>query len=81
VRLPCFLALRSPLLIASRMDVSPIPVRALANRGGGRAHSAGKPLSNVDRKRQLSVMPASLMRSRHLATSDEINALNSAWLV
>src|SRR5258707_8630970 len=39
VRLPCFLALRSPLLIASRMEVSPIPVRALASSGDTESRS------------------------------------------
>ena len=39
VRLPCFLAMRSPLLIASRMEVSPIPVRALASSGDTESRS------------------------------------------
>src|SRR5882672_1424436 len=39
VRLPCFLALRSPLLIASRMEVNPIPVRALASSGDTESRS------------------------------------------
>jgi hypothetical protein len=46
VRLPCFLALRSPLLIAPRIEVSPMPVRALASSGdtASRSESATFPL-------------------------------------
>jgi hypothetical protein len=38
-------------------------------------------MAAIDRKYQLLVTLASLMRVRHLMTSDEIKALNSAWLV
>jgi hypothetical protein len=45
VRLPCFLVLRALLLIASRMEVSPIPVRALASLGDTASRSASGTLS------------------------------------
>ena len=39
MRLPCFLALRLPLLMASRIEVNPIPVRALASSGDTESRS------------------------------------------
>lgn len=46
VRLLRFLALRALLLIASRMEVSPIPVRALASSGDTASRSeSGRHLS------------------------------------
>ena len=49
VRLPCFLALRSPLLIASRMEVSPIPVSALASSGDTESRSESGTFPSVEK--------------------------------
>src|SRR6266478_3473299 len=54
VRLPCFLALRSPLLIASRMEVSPIPVRALASSGDTGAVPRAVPFPSARTRSSLS---------------------------